>query len=346
MQSVSKRYTRRLAVRGIGAIRKRWGMSRLSEGFTVVEVTIFLGLSGVLIASSLTFISGRDGHTRFSQGMRDAQSKFEDWFNDIPTGFSNGAGSAHCQSTGSGSKVQIDTGPANPANPNEVRGDCIYLGKAIQITDSDTTNWPGGGRVNDQETLIYAYSVFGTRTYTPSGEDERPVANLVEAQPFAAINTGNCASCSGSADLTEVYKIGGAAKLLKVMKSSGIPADNNSHLAGFYLSFNRLQATGTGSASITAYQYRLSGNRAPANSSTAGPLYKQTDSCISMDYGMAPDCSSGPVVAITSPDKWPEPLTDWEMCFGNDYNSDTAVLTISAVSGTNVSTKLEFKECS
>lgn len=294
-------------------------MYRVSAGYTIIEVIIFLGISGALLIASMTFLYGSEGHNRFSQSMRDTQSKIQDWLNDIPTGYAGGTRESTgltCQKVANQPKFGTGSG-----NTNE----CIFLGKALQITNAV------------QESQIYAYSVFGLRTFTPASGDERLVSNLYEAHPVPAVNKAPYGSGGpGSVDLTESYTIPGGAKVKKILKSSGVAGDN-SHLAGFYLSFNPMQTSTSGSASLVAYQYDFSEDSLPGNASGAGS--KDVDDCINLQTSGSFDCG----VTAAAPN--PQPLTDWEICFGNDSNDDTAVITISSVGGLNVSTKLEFKSC-
>lgn len=283
-------------------------MQRVSNGYTIIEVLIFLAISGMLLIIAFTFLSGSEAHTRFSQSMHDMQSKIQDWTNDVTTGFAGNIsgttnGSIHCKLAGQ--KPQI-TDNGNPSgNP-----DCIFLGKAIQFTDSNSPP------ISGQESKVYAYSIFGRRLDSSGNL----VGDLADANPTAATGVGN----NGKTDLTEEYDIGGGAKVLSVT-SAGVA---NSHMAGFFLSFNQLNNSTNGSEDLKAYQYSLTNNNAkPADQDSAqGPV----DTCIS----------------LATPCDTLNALQSWVICFGNDSNNDTAVLTISSSNGTGATTNLEFKACS
>jgi hypothetical protein len=308
-------------------------MQRVSRGYTIVEVIIFLAISSALFIISSLFLSQSEGHNRFSQSMRDTQSKISDILNDIPTGFANGT-----SGTTGISCMQVSGHPKFNPGGGGTSADCIFLGKVIQFTDSN--NPPTAG----QESTIYIYSVFGLRTTTPPGETERPVANLIEASPVAAVNVAPYSGNAGSSgDLTENYTIPGGAKVKKIVKSSAV-AGNNSHLGGFFLSFNQLQSTSSGSASLKSYQYPLAGNHFPGNDQTANN-YKNVDDCISLNNLGSIDCSITSVSPAPTPDNWPPALSDWEICFANDSNSDTALLTINSSNGLGATTKLDFTSC-
>ncbi len=311
----------------------------MSGGYTIVETMIFLAVSAFILFISFIFLSGRDDHVRFQTSMRDTQSKIQDWLNDVTDGFAGGSngvnGNYHCFSNGG--KIEIDTGQANPANPNQSDAECIFLGKAIQVTDDTSSTAP------DQNKKLYAYSVFGDRTIS-DGTDTRLVANLEEAKPFAAVSDGSCGQC---ADLSEEYDLNGTTKVLKVTSSKIDPDTGSvvtgglSHLAGFYLSFNKLAANQNGNSDIRPYLYNLNESAYPATDSGNGLRVRD---CISLQ---GTDCPR-PFTrggGGSTPSQWPESLSSWQICFGNDSNDDQALLTITSSNGVGVDTKLEFKTC-
>jgi hypothetical protein len=302
-------------------------MQRVSLGYTIVEVIIFLAVSAMLLIISSLFLQGSDAHNRFSQSMKDMQSKVQDWINDVPTGFVGGQdySGINCQVTGtkgtSSAQLVIKN---NPGGGN--KGECIFLGKVIQFTD-----YSGAATTPDQDKRVYAYSVFGQRTWQPPPpEDERLVANLVEAVPVAADNQ------SGNTDLTDTYFIKGGARVKNIKASSGVA---DSHLAGFFLTFNQPFKPTNGSTDLKAYQYPVSGNLYPGNDPANG---QDASGCISLKNNGTVTC------APPSPsdwDNWPRPMTDWQICFDNPSNKDTAILTITSDNGLGITTKLDFTDC-
>ena len=303
-------------------------MQRVSDGYTIIEVLIFLAVSGFLLVVSMTFLSGRDAQTRFAASMRDAQSKFQDWLNDVPTGFAGGQsgnlnGDTYCVNPGS--RIQIKNTGNPPDNP-----DCIYLGKAIQITDSSFATDP------TQASMIYAYSIFGKRTDS-SGE---LVNNIVDANPVPVVGIP---PVSGSnVDFTDAYKLNGGAKVLSVKSKavdySGATLNSTSHLAAFYLTFNQISANRNGSQDVKSYVYNLPNSQDPGN--TGNGSNNAIDDCLEMTSVACRWQVSAPK------DQWPAALQEWDICLGNDANENTAVLSVFSSSGLGASTKLEFKACS
>lgn len=309
-------------------------MRRVSAGYTIVEILIFLAVSSFLLTVSLIYLSGREDSARFSQSMRDLQSNVQDWLNDVPTGFPGGSNAAgaggqfHCVSLPP--RQRIDAGAANPSVPNQNSADCIYLGKALQFTDkADTTN----------DSKVFVYSVFGSRLSSSGSGDLS--ANLVDSGPFPAVGSGVCGNCTGTADLTQTYTLEGGATVLSVKSDNSgdatgkMPAD--SHLAGFYLSLNQSSNSTNGNADTVAYQYPISGNLPAANS--GGPSNSALD-CLRFSTGSP---CNGPPLGLTQ-DQWPPRLKNWYICLTDGIR--TSLLTISSSNGQGVTTSLDYKVCS
>jgi type II secretory pathway pseudopilin PulG len=304
-------------------------MQRVSGGYTIIEVLIFLAVSGALLAISMLYLSGRDAETRFSQSMRDVQSKFQDWINDVPSGYPGATSgrtslsTLNCKITG-GDKVQLNkSGGGNNTQ-------CIFLGKAIQVTTAASPPTTG------QESKIYAYSVFGRHDLTdPITGEDRLVNNLVEANPMPTVGVPGV---SGNADLTEVYQLGGSTKVLSVNSTSvdytGTVHSGHSRMIGLYLSFSQLSANRNGSQELKTYSYKLDSDVKPGNDSSDHNI---TD-CIRMQTG---SCKQN-----GEPDNsFPDGLKEWDICFGNDNNNDTAKLSVLSSNGLGASTKQEFTPC-
>lgn len=282
-------------------------MQSVSRGYTMVEIMIVLAISALMILIATTFLAGRQGHTQFSQSMRDLQSKVQSWLDDVPNGFAFGSnGTAYCAILGSSVRIYNSGRPAN-ATP-----DCIFLGKAIQFNDGPDNN------------QVYAYSVFGQR----ADNNGNLLGTIKDTGPEPA--AGKCGNC---ADFTETYTLKDGTHLKKVMKSSDVPAaSNDSHLAGFYLSLNtdKKSVGQNGQTDLIGYQY-------PFISSTNAPNDNSVIQCLE---DMPPDCQ------FTAGQTEPAFLSDWELCFDNNANDDTAVLTITGgTNGQGIATQLEFKSC-
>lgn len=280
---------------------------------------IFLAISAALLFSAIVVIGGRQGEVQFTTSMRDLQSKVQDWMNDVTTGFPGGTYSRlNCTVSGHSGRPVIQAG--SPSSKPE----CVFLGKAIQFTTDN-------GAFKEQSHKLFVYSIFGRRAASGSDPDDGSsplAANLTESLPQPAVD--------GDADLTEAYDLGGA-KVTSITKSDPAPI-GNSQMIGFFLSFNNEEGSRkNGNQNLRVYAYRLAGNRLPADD-PAGTATKQ---CLQLS-GVPCEVPSPPG---GDPNNWPEPLKELDVCFGNDYNNQTAKLIITSTNGLGAATKLEFNTC-
>jgi hypothetical protein len=247
-----------------------------------------------MFLSAVTLISGRQTKTEFAVAARNLNSQLQDWINDAQTGYPGGkVGQYTC--TVAGSKLKIDNTPSS-TSPS-----CIFLGKAIQVTDASFGA--------PQDSRIIAYAVFGARSDS-SGD---LVTTMADALPTAAI--GKNGGHGGTADLTAEYDLPADITVQKVISSGG-----TSHLAGFYSTLNNEQSTGSnGNTDLVAYQYPL-GNEAEKNN--------KVFQCINNN----PPCPLP--LGKTNPPR----LQNWQICLSN--GQDYAVITISSADDLNVTSKL------
>jgi hypothetical protein len=208
-------------------------MQRVSKGYTIVEVLIFLAISGILLASAMLLISGKQNTTEFNQKMRDTKSKIDDWLNDVSTGFTGGSpDNQHCQVVGGRPQVQAGA-PGPNYNP-----DCVFLGKALLFNTNSASN-----------NNILAYSVFGCRL-NPCGSTGTLPDSYASATPTP--QTGP------PLDLTETFTLA-VADIVKVT-ANGPYAD--SQLVGFFSSFNTdesVSANGNSDVNLSEFKYNGSG---------------------------------------------------------------------------------------
>ncbi len=111
--------------------RLQWSNSR---GYTIVEVMIFLVVSGALMGSAMTMISGQEEKTRFSQSVRTFEQDIQDIFNDVSTGYYSASSPENvnfkCTPGASGS-VSVTAGSSEQGSNQG----CVFLGKIVQLTN-------------------------------------------------------------------------------------------------------------------------------------------------------------------------------------------------------------------
>lgn len=99
-------------------------------GFTIIEVVLFIAISGALFIVIYNSINGTIARSQFNEAARDLQAKIQLHFNETLNGISDGA-TNDCV-VGSGSITF-------PASSNTVVGDnkdCLTLGKLITVRSS------------------------------------------------------------------------------------------------------------------------------------------------------------------------------------------------------------------
>lgn len=103
------------------------GPNKQPLGYTIVEVLIVLAISSAMFAIAANFISGKQEHTSFTQGVNETASRLQDiieqvtdgHYSDVPLTCSQGAG------------LTINDGSPTPGQGRNQ--DCVFLGKIIHF---------------------------------------------------------------------------------------------------------------------------------------------------------------------------------------------------------------------
>lgn len=138
---------------------------RQTQGFTIVEVLIFLAVSGALLISALYFISGTQGKTQFTQAANDVLQQVNAVVNNVANGYYAGNDDVTCSIVG-GKPVATNGG-------SQARGtakDCVFLGRVLSF---------------DSEDSFKIYDVVGRRT-DGSGVD---IVDISDASPALIAGT-------------------------------------------------------------------------------------------------------------------------------------------------------------
>ena len=143
-----------------------------SGGYTIIEVMLFLAISGFMFVMAAIFINGKQAHAEFKQGVYDANTQIRTVMNDVTNGFYPSAGGFAC-SAGSSGIPNITAGSTAQGNNQG----CMFMGKVIEFGVRNS------GNASDGWTGYRIYSVAG-RQYA-SGNAGQPPASFAEAQPVA-----------------------------------------------------------------------------------------------------------------------------------------------------------------
>lgn len=117
--------------------------SKQSAGYTIVEVMIFLAVSGAMMLSANLLLTGQQGKTEFAQSVRDLDSALQDVSNDVSSGFSgyNFDAGDTCRFNAAG---QLQVNPGSPEADSFKR--CVFIGKVVQFTNDGYVVFPVIGR--------------------------------------------------------------------------------------------------------------------------------------------------------------------------------------------------------
>lgn len=192
------------------------------SGYTVVEVMMFLAISGVLFMIAGTYINGQQQAAQFSQGLRDFESKIQDTVNGVATGNYPDAGTFVCTVNESSGNLDFAAGGAKQGTNKE----CVFIGKVIQLAPQETG--PDG---------LNIFTVAGRRLDSYGDEIQR----LDESIPTPVAIAASIANTSGI-DLTGRENLKWGLKATRII-SAGSRQDVAA--IGFISDFGRYSSFGT-----------------------------------------------------------------------------------------------------
>ncbi len=299
-------------------------------GYTIVEVMIFLAVSGAIFFSAVLLVSGQQGKTQFQQGVRDVNSKIQNSISEVKTGFYPTGSGAQC--TVATASTPFDISVRTPGSSEQgTNQDCVYLGKALHAT-SDSTN--------DNNNKLFIYTVLGSRLYRPNPAQSTtaPAQKFEQTSPEPIFD-----SSAPNVDLTEVYTIpyGVTVKSSNVRTIANPASLQDSSLIGFYQSLENETIDNTtlnannetviinGSQSIFSIGYTDTGGAINDN-----PRSNEVRNCVKTGVNF------GTSVNGCTPQK----IQIWELCLQSNSSPQTALITVTTtVSG--IGTQMEIKEC-
>lgn len=173
-----------------------------SDGYTIIEVMIFLVISMAMFASVVTMMSTQNRRNQFTESVNTFNQKLQDIMNDVDTGYfpSN----------------DIDCNGSASAGGQGTNSDCVYMGKAIQFAPQGK---PDGYTI---------YTLVGDREYLDGAE--KKVVTKIEDSDLRGIDQNESGSLSADVEITRVIRAGdttpqgGLAILAGFAKSSSTSA--------------------------------------------------------------------------------------------------------------------------
>jgi type II secretory pathway pseudopilin PulG len=153
---------------------------RQPHGFTIIEIMIFLAVSGIIFFSAMTLMSGSQSKTEFSTSISQVESQLQSIVGNVANGYYLSQQNFTCTPNPSlGLPPTINF--ANVSNRGTSLG-CTFIGEVIQFDPL----LPG---LSYQEYVVYPVvgNQFNPPTSTP-GPATLDVDNLTQAAPYAFYN--------------------------------------------------------------------------------------------------------------------------------------------------------------
>ena len=168
----------------------------MHKGFTIIEVMIFLAISGVTFLIAATFINGKQAQAEFTTGMNSSNSVIRSMINSVADG-----------NYPISSTTPLSCSIVSPGFPQIYRTNvpsspgCTFIGKVLA---PETNRNPG----------IYSiYSVVGCQFYvsnTCTSSQGMPPATLTQEHPTVALPITQSNNWPGGLSISKLLLINGA----------------------------------------------------------------------------------------------------------------------------------------
>lgn len=163
------------------------------NGYTIVEVMIFLAISGMMFVMAANFINGKQSRAQFKQGIEDINSQLQRSIDEVSNGYYQSTENVSCSLSPTN---QPQLAAASPAQKGTNKN-CVFLGKLVEFKAQNPSS------VADP-TLYKTSTIVGLQYKAPAFTDNP--ANYSESSPIV----GSIAELSETSDLKwglEVVKV-------------------------------------------------------------------------------------------------------------------------------------------
>jgi hypothetical protein len=216
-------------------------------GYTIIEVLVFLAVSGMLAVSAMLYVNGQQQRTEFDTGVRDFASKLEDITNDISTGYYAYGGKFKCVASPNAQPNLTGGGATQKEGENS---DCVYVGDVLHFAPSGTN-----------KRSMNIYGVAGNRL-TSSGREATCVTDAIlgcagQGTFPILIANGAAPECSGAPppwcrnvggpDFTDSYDLRGVTINLVTYNDGAV---HTTGAFGFFTSFGNYSGANLISGSV------------------------------------------------------------------------------------------------
>lgn len=207
------------------------------RGYTIVEVLIFMAVSGLMFVMAIYFVGGKQSSVEFRQGLYDVNAEIRSAVNDVADGRFDAlafGSSTRCQAPAAGGPPVINNSGSVEQGANGGAQGCIFLGKVMQFNVSDY-----GG---DSRNYFSTFTVAG-RQVEASG---LPVTSFSAASPTAIFPIAG----RSTKDLTNSQQLQSGLESAGMFYCSGALCATRQSIGavGFFGSFNPALGTASSSA--------------------------------------------------------------------------------------------------
>lgn len=218
------------------------------QGYTIVEVMIFVAISGLMFVMAAAFVSGKQATAQFRQGINDINTQIQQTINDVSNGFYPSNSDFSCSAATNGG-ISPSAIPAQQGT----NGGCIFLGKVVQFINPSSYN---------------IFTLAG-RQFAPGSNNAATVStSFADAQPVVI------ATPDWPNDLTQYGTLTWGLSVTS-MFSNGDPID----AVGFFGSFSNYGDNGSlqsGAQTVNVLTFPTSGATTPPNA-TASTMISDLD---------------------------------------------------------------------
>lgn len=142
---------------------------RVSQGFTIIEVTLFLSITGLMVAGLMVGTSASINRQRYNDAVTSLQSDIQLLYSDA-TSVANTRPKGNCSVVSENGSYRValsEASASDPAATSRGQSDCIILGKALIIDGSKKES--------------YLYDVIGSQPSGTSASNE--LSSIISAHP-------------------------------------------------------------------------------------------------------------------------------------------------------------------
>src|SRR5690606_25691761 len=119
-------------MRGVQGFRR----TRKQNGYTIVEIMIFLIITSVLLISAMAVFAGQESKNKFTQSIRETDQQILTVINEVGSGHFPGSGGFSCNP--GNPRTQL-TGTDSEQGTNE---GCVFLGKILHFCADTAVSQP------------------------------------------------------------------------------------------------------------------------------------------------------------------------------------------------------------